>query len=210
MPANWTPDTGDLWHLNYKINTDFRGFNFKLHLRGANEAAARAIAIRLGNRMLNVLPSSAEIIMATLNKDDTDKDSRIIPDIIGPGLVMTAGTPPTAGQFDNSRSCLNFRLEHAAGSGITRKWCPLPDIVITGQRLVTAIAGMQAIASAPATAPGAGADWYAEMKNLIQDIAFSTQAVKSGHAPGGPFQYAPYVNAYVMGVSVKKGARIFS
>jgi len=210
MPATWTDDTGDLWHLNYKINTDFRGFNFKLHVRGANEAAARAIAIRLGLRMLNVLPLDAEIVMATLNKDDSDRDSRMVPDVFGPGLYVapSPATPPSV--FDNSRTCLNFRLEHSAGSGITRKWAPLPDVPVSAQALTTAIAGMQGIAAGPTDAPGAAASWFLEMKNFIQDIAFSTQAIKSGHAPGGPFKYATFVNAYVMRVDVKRGARVFA
>lgn len=210
MSANWTDDTGDLWHANYKINTDFRGFNFKLHFRGVNEASVRAIAIRLGQRMLAVLPASAEIIMATINKDDSDRDSRMVPDVIGPGVYVVGHTGTTAAKFDNSRTCLNFRLEHAAGGGITRKWAPIPDDVVTGQMLISSIAGLQTITAAPTTAPNAATSWYDEMKNLIQDIAFSSQAIKTGHAPGGPFKYAAFQNAYVMGVSVKKGARVFA
>lgn len=210
MADLWTPDTGDLWHINYKINTDFRGFNFKLHVRGVNEAACRALAIRLGNRMLWVLPASAEIIMATINKDDSDRDSRIVPDVFGSGKYVDPGVSPPPSVFDNSRTCLNFRLEHSAGSGITRKWAPLPDLPVSGQALTTAIAGMQGIVAAPVTAPGAAASWFLEMSNLIQDIAFSTQAIKTGHPPGGAFKYATFVNAYVMGVSVKRGARVFA
>lgn len=207
----WAPAISDtLWHVNYKINTDFKGFNFKIHIPSVDETSARAIAIRIGRRLKYTMPVSAEIVMATLNKDDHAPDSRIVPDVIGPGLYVLAGMSPPPSKFDNSVTALLVRFEHSAGLGITRKFAPIPDDICTNQALTTPIAGLVNVTAAPVTAPGAGADWFAEMSNLMQDIAFSCKAIKTGHLPGGPYQVADFKNAYVMRVGAKKGGRVFS
>lgn len=205
----WPVATNDqLWHVNAKINTDHKGFNFKFHLANMDEAAARAAAIRLLTRLRWTMPTSSEIVAATLNKDDTAPDSRMIPDVIGNGLHVVS--PATTSKFDNSSTALLVRFEHDAGLGVTRKFCPIPDFVVENQSLVTAISGLVGIVAAPATAAGSGADWYAEMRNLMQDLAFTSKAIKSGHSPGGAYQRANFVNAYVMRIGVKKGGKIFT
>lgn len=210
MAANWLDGTGLLWHLNYKINTPTRGFNFKVHVPNVDEAAAIVIAARLGLRLLYLMPSVCEIFYATATKDDHDQDSRRVPGALGNGLYLQTGSSPAATKPDNSRSAVLCRFEHSAGGGVNMKIAPIPDTVCTDDTLTTIPASVVGAPVGALAAPGAGADFFVEFTNLMKDITQNCKAIKSGHPPGGAFKYANFVNAYYTRLTVKKGGRIFS
>lgn len=210
MAAAWQDGTGLLWHINFKINTPVKGFQQKFHVPNVNEAAAMAIAVRLGLRLRYLMPSVCEMFYGTLTKDDHDQDSRRIVGAIGQGLYGQTGSSPAATKPDNSRSAVLCRFEHSAGSGVNMKFCPLPDAVVTDDSLNTIPDSVVGVPVGAIDDPGAGLDWYVEFTNLMKDIVLSCKAIKSGHAPGGAFKYADFLNAYYTRLSVKKGGRIFS
>lgn len=210
MPASWLDGTGLLWHMNYKINTPVRGFNFKLHVPNLDEAAVLTISARIGQRLLYLMPSVCEIFYATITKDDTDQDSRRVPGALGGGLYGQTGSSPAATKPDNSRSAILCRFEHSAGGGVNMKFAPIPDTVVTDDSLTTIPTSVVGTPVGAIGAPGTGADFFAEFNLLMKDITQNCKAIKSGHPPGGAFKYANFVNAYYTRLSVKKGGRIFS
>jgi hypothetical protein len=219
MAKQWQDGAaGSLWHLFLKINSDFGSLNFKLHMLGANLAAVRTVAERIGTRYRWIMPSTAEMVHAHLSKDDTDQDSRQLPLATGPGLYGSNASPdPVVTKFNRYTDCVLVRFEDSTGGGVTRKIGPIPDSLITAQELVTVPASVTGDAkpAAPATAPGiayaADTSWATEFTNLITDIAANCINVKAGHDPGGVFQYADNWNALVsLQVGGKKGARVMN
>jgi len=219
MAKQWSDGAaGSLWHLFLKINTDFGGVNFKLHLLGATLAAVRANATRIATRYRWIMPKSAEIVHVHLSKDDSDQDSRQLPEACGLGLYGSNATPtPILTKFNRYTDCVLVRFEDSTGGGVTRKIGPVPDTVISEQGLTVtpdSVIG-DVKPTNPATAAGiayvADASWATEFSNLIQDIAANCINVKAGHAPGGVFQYADMWNALVnVQVGGKKGARVMN
>lgn len=210
MAAAWLDGTGLLWHMNYKINTPTRGFNFKLHVPNVDEATVIPIAERIGQRLLYLMPSTCEIFYATISKDDTDQDSRRVPGALGGGLYGQTGSSPAATKPDNSRSAILTRFEHSAGGGVNMKFAPIPDTVCTDDTLTTIPTAVVGVPVGALALPGAGADFFVEFTTLMKDIVQSCKAIKSGHPPGGAFKYANFLNAYYTRLAVKKGGRIFS
>lgn len=219
MAKQWQDGAaGSLWHLFIKINTDFGSLNFKLHLLGANLAAVRAKAARLCTRYRWLLPTSAELVHAHLSKDDSDQDSRQLPEGCGPGLYGSNATPSAVvTKFNRYTDCILVRFEDSTGGGVTRKIGPVPDSVITAQEIVPTITSVtgDAVPAVPGDDPGiayaADTSWATEFTNFIQDVAASCINVRSGHPPGGAFQYADLWNALVSNqVGGKKGARVMN
>ena len=209
MAAAWLNGTGLLWHANFKINTPACGFNKKFHIPNVDEAAARIIATRLGQRMRFLMPSVCELFYATITKDDTDQDSRRLPGCVGDGLYLQSVVPPVPTKADNSRSAVLCRFEHSAGGGVNHKFAAVPDSVCEGDQLNTIPASVVGTPLVDPGAPGTGANWFVEFNLLMQDITMYCKAIKSGHLPGGPFKFANFVNAYYTRLSVKKGGRVF-
>lgn len=208
---------GNLWHLYLKINTDFGSLTQKLHLIGAALADVKAKAIAIATRLRWCMPTGAEIHHAHLSRDDSDQDSRQLPGAIGPGLF---GSNKVGGalvtKFNRYTDVLLVACEDETGGSVTRKFGPLPDEVVVQQEMKTAVVAVSgdALVTAPVTAAGivyeADVSWFAEMHNLMQEVAADCVNVKSGHPPGGAFKYARIYNMLPGLVGGKKGGRVIN
>ena len=207
---SWQDGVGTLWHVNFKINTDFRGFNSKFHMADIDEATAKARALDLAARMKSLMPADAEIFYATISKDNHEKDSRYLPAALGAGTRAPGAGGGATTNFDSSQTALLYRLENDNGSSITRKFNPIPDEIVTDQRVINDIPPIIAAAGQTLPAVGAGATYADELQAFMLAVCQKTHHVKAGHAPGGPYKYANFVNAYVLRVGIKKGGRVFS
>jgi hypothetical protein len=208
MAAVWIPGTGILWHGNFKVNTIHRGFSLKFHVPNVDEATARGVLTDIGLRLLKLYPPDTEIFFAAVSKDDSDKDSRYLPGVVGAGQYAPVVVPPVVQAYDMPQTSLLVRIEHDAGSSVTRKIGPIPDTVLNEATTTSVIAPVVGVPAA-VPAPGAGADWFAEFTNLMAALVKNTKAIKSGHEPGGAFFYANNLNAFMMRAGVKKGGHVF-
>jgi len=198
--------TGTLWHAIYKINAGEWGFNMKFHMAEIDEATARSRGIEIGQRFRKVMPTESEIFFAAISKDNSKKDSRFLRAATGDGQHLVS--PATTSTWDNARSSLSVRFEDDQGGEVTRKFAPIPDSVVTGGQLASPMDDILPPAMGPVPAAGAGVDWYAEYKNLLLYLCLNTHRVVAGHPPGGAYEYFPWVGAYPLKISVKRGARV--
>lgn len=202
---------GSLFHVNFKINTEQRGYNLKFHLVGSNYDAVSPMALRLANQLRGVLPTDATIFYATVTNDNTTRDSIFLRGALGDGLFGQTGGPPLpAKPFDNSRSAILLRLEGNNGQSVPIKINPVPDEVMTDGTIVTAIDDVVGMPVAFPAVASPTDTFKVAFNKLMQEIVFSTRYVKSGHPPGGAFQYDNWKNAYVLRQSVKRGGRVFN
>lgn len=88
------------------------------------------------------------------------------------------------------------------------KIAPLPDGVVTASALTTVTAGVVAPVVGAIGAPGSGADWFAELTLLLKYLVVKTHHVKSGHAPGGAFEYFAWAAMFPRKIKKKKGSRV--
>lgn len=203
-------DPGTLFHLNLKVNTWQRGFNFKFHLKGADYAAVMPGCIGIADRMKGIMPTDSEIFYAAVSMDNSNRESKFVRDALGDGKFAQTGDPLPAKPFDNSRSGLLVRFEISDGLWVSRVFNPIPDEVMTDGDLVNAITDITApVIAAPAAY--AGADTYAQAwTKFLQAVMFWSVFVKAGHPPGGAYRSSPWSAAYVLRQGVKKGGRVFS
>lgn len=201
---------GTLWHGIYKINSESRSFNFKVHFAEIDEAAARDRADKIGKYLKYLMPTSCEMFFASVNKDNTAPDSRFIAGAVGPGLYGTLATPAVETDVDASQTALKIRFEHSEGGVLTRKLCPLPDTVVTGDKLTTPVVGIVAPVVGAIPAPGAGADWFAELTNFLKYLCVNTHHVKGGHAPGGNYTYFNWAAIIPTKIGKKKGGSVLT
>lgn len=204
-------DSGSIWKVNFKINTDERGFQFKCWINNASEDIARAAAVELGERYKALLPPTAEIFYAQMSKLGPDRDGLYLPEAVGLGSYDSdAVAAGVQGDYDFSRTCLNLRLETPGRKWVTRKFGPIPDEIITGGKmtdLMTAITVPQT--EAPATAPGAAADYKTELSNFVKALMFYTcyKAVKPDGE--GAVVTDTWKRGMLLRVGSKKGGRVF-
>jgi len=207
----WTNGTaGRLWSANFKINSNERGFNMKFYFAELDEATVKSNANDLAARIKALMPVDSEIFYATINNDNGVRDSRFLKDALGAGVYVTPGggsPPPT--KYDFSRTAFLFRMEHAMGGSVTRKFSCIPDEVVAGGVLTSALPFVATLPVGSVPAAGA-ADWVTEMLNFMKAIGNTTVALKSGHVPGGVYQYAAWTGAYGLRIGDKKGGRLFS
>jgi hypothetical protein len=199
---------GTLFHANYKINTDFRGYNLKFHIANSNQTAAKVVGNLIASYLKVIMPTDAEIMFATVSNDNHKRDSAFLRDSIGAGTYIDGGVDPPPSVYDFPSVAVKLRLEHDDGSSVTRKINPIPDAIVTDERFLEAIADVVAMPGTIAAA-GTGADWYANFNLLMQVIVKWTQHVQAGHSPGGDYTYFPWNAAYVLSTTVKKGGRVF-
>jgi hypothetical protein len=205
MPVGAQP----LWHLNLKINHGRRGLNCKFHVAGGTETEVRTKAIEIATRYKWIMPTSSEIVFATISKDNTKKDSRLVPGCLGPGLSPEAVEVPADSVPDLPTTSLLIRMEHEDGGSVTRKIGPVIDVFVADAEAVAAIAD---VTSMPLVLPpaSAAADAYAlRVNKLMQVLVMNTNHVVSGHAPGGEYTTFLWTAAYFIRVGQKKGGRVF-
>lgn len=196
-----------LWKGRILIETDQRSFSTTFHIANGTEADNIVIANRLALRLRNLIPADAEITYATLSKDGPPKDSLFLASALGAGLyVEDAGPPAVLAKYDYSKVAALVRFESDGGGNVTRKFGPIPDVIITSGHIIPTVTPVTGMPVAPA-APGA-ATWQLEFLNFMKDWMISTHHVKSNHAPGGDFNWFAWKNAYSLRVGDKKGGRL--
>jgi len=202
-------ETNPLWHLNFKINAIGRGFNTKFHIADKAEADALTAANDIATRLKILLPTDAEIFYATISRDNTKKDSRFLASALGQGTFLL--DPEDEGSsYDNAGTAILVRFEHTSGGSVTRKFCPIPDGVVTGGQPTSPIT---AITTAPVAAPAAssGADtWFVNFNKFMGAVCFYTHHLVSGHQPGGGYEYFGLNRAYVLRTGKKKGGPVLA
>lgn len=207
--AAWpNSDNKALWHLQYKINTDNRGFFLNFVVADQAEAAARAVGVDLGVRLLNLLPPDAEIFYAHMSRDDHLRDSRLLPTVIGVGLYAPTGGGG-AQTYDQARTSWLFRLESTDGGFVTRKLAPIPDSIVADGLINTAPAAVVAFAGPLPAAPAPGDLWNVIANNFMKAVVLQTHHLQGPHAPGGTYDYNNWINAYHLRIGSKKGGRVF-
>lgn len=199
---------GTLWHANYKINTSRRGFQWKNSIAGVDEAAAVAAAEDIATRMKKLLPGDAEIVFATLSNDNSVRDATFLDTALGVGeYESAAGPPPVPGQVDQDQTAIQLRLENIDRQSVQRYYNPIPDNILAGDALAGSVTN---VLTMPGVIDAAGAaTWYLEFGNFMKTLVKLTHYVKSGHAPGGVYQYAAWRKCFVIRTTKKKGGRSF-
>ena len=198
-----------LWHGNFKINTEKRGLNFKFHMAEKTEAEARTGAEAIAARYKHLLPLDASIFFATLQKDDTKKDSRFLDGAVGDGSHVEPEPAEPPSVYDFPTTSILVRFEHADGASVTRKIGPVPDYVVADGSIVSSISNVTTFPVAAPAAFVAGDSYAVTFNALMKELLFYTHYVKSGHAPGGEYTYFPWTKAFVLRVGQKKGGRVF-
>jgi hypothetical protein len=198
-----------LWHINFKINHGRRGLNFKSHIAGGTESEVRAKAVELATRLKWIMPTSARIVFASLSKDNTKKDSRLVPGALGLGLSPEGVETPADSVPDLPTTSLLIRMEHEDGGSVTRKLAPIIDVFVEDAEAVAAIADVTAMPGALPAASAAADSYAVRVNKLMQVLMMNTNHVVSGHAPGGEYTTFLWTSAYFIRVGQKKGGRIF-
>lgn len=200
---------GTLWTANWKINSNNRGFQWRVNFANIDEATAVTRAADLSARMKLLLPGSAEIVFATLSNNNTTRDATFLEDALGVGeYVTSAGPPAVPAVVDQSQTALQIRLENPDRQSVQRFFNPIPDTILTDDLLNGAVASTTSLPLVLPD-PGDGATWYEEFSNFMAALVKNTHYVKSGHASGGAYQYSAWRKAFLIRACKKKGARAF-
>ena len=211
MPFTLAGPAGTLWHAVFKFNTPNAGFSTKFHIKSADEATVRVGMAALAANFKAIMPSTSEIIEGRIHLDDTAPDGRWVPGCAGPGTYLQTGMSPPATMTNRSGDAVLMRFEHDAGLANMRKLGPIPDGLVVEDFIITpGIADIVGAPGAPAAAAAVATDaasWCTEFGKLATNIMFYCKAIQTGHAPGGPYMYANFVNAYAQWVAGKKGRR---
>ena len=146
--TNTTPNF--LWKARFKINTPDGGINFSLHLAETLQADAITRVQDIANRLLSIMPSTCALYACTISKDDSKKDSRLVPNVIGPGLygITAPGDPETT--YNQYVDCILVRMENVDGGGTTIKIGPVPDAIIGNGEVILPITSVTDFAPAVA------------------------------------------------------------
>lgn len=199
-----------LFKLRVKINTPDGGLNWVLHLANTTEADALTRAEAIVTRYKAILPSTCEIKHCTISRSNTHKDSRIIKGVLGDGLYGQGGVDPDPTTYNKFDDVLLVRMEDEEGQGITLKIGPVPDTIISNGEVIDPIDSVTDMAPAVAAAGAQPVTYKTEFKNLMHLIGKYCHRVKAAtNNPGGLYEYFAFQRAHVVGVSKKKGGRIF-
>lgn len=206
--TNTTPSF--LWKARFKINTPDGGINFTLHMAETIEADAKTRAADIANRLKSIMPSTCELYACTISKDDTKKDSRLIPNVIGPGLYGIVDDTSDETVYNRFNDAILVRFENVDGGGTTMKICPIPDSIIANGSIVLPISAVTDFAPAVAAGAAQPVTYATEFTKLMHAIGKYCHHVKvANHVPGGTYTYFPFSSAVVKRVGGKKGARVF-
>ena len=215
MPSGpaWPNENGlALWRANYKINTEYRSFNYRVWLAAMTEANAFTKAEDIGKRLRDVLTTDTEIFYAHISRWDSRKDSRYVPDCVGRGTYGPGDEETEPEKYDHARTALLLRLEANAGGYISPKVAPLPDSVVEGGWLL-AEHEPDPVKGRPEAPPALAEeedDWKTRFNLFLQGLVFHTHYVPGPIMSGGQYEYDEWRNGYAMRISSKKGGRVFS
>lgn len=199
---------GSLWHGNLKINAGRKGYQFKFHMAGVSEEAAFTAAIDIAQRVRKLMPIGGEIVFATLSNDNSARDAGFLAEALGVGEYLESESPDVPAEFDTSFAALHVRMETPDRQSVQRIFNPIPDVIMTAGELEGSIVD---VTSMPSSVPavGAGTTWYEEFSNFMKAMVKQTHYVKTGHAPGGAYQYSAWRKAFFIRATKKKGGRAF-
>jgi len=199
-----------LWHLIYKINSPDGGFSQKFHMAEATESAVKVAAVDLAGRIKAMLPRDCNVFYATISRDNIDRDSRFIEAALGDGTYALDAPSVADSIYDYKRTALLLRFENEIGGMMSHKVCPVTDALIEeGELLLPPVA----VVGKPVAAPAAPVEFEAFATTLnafMQAVCFYCHHVVAGHDPGEAYTYYNILNSYFIGVTSKKGGRVFS
>jgi len=198
-----------LWKLNFKVNTAKHGFNLGFHIAEKSQADAIAAGVKIAKHLLGILPTTAEVVFATVSKDTTTKDSKFIRGALGFGKFEVAGPPPET-TYDSGRTSLLVRYEHADGGSVSMKLPALPDVVVTDEEIIDNLDDVANFIGPEPADPAVFTVWKDLYKSFVQVLILRTNFVRAGHLPGDEYTYFTWESAFPMRIVDKKGGRVFS
>lgn len=210
MPTPPDGLVGSLWHVNFKVNCNNRGYNSKFAIVNIDSAAAIVSALAIAAAYKRILPGDAEIFYTTISNYNHARDSRFLRGAQGPGKFQSAAGPPVVlANFDTSWAGVKLRLENSQGVSVTRCINPVPDIVVTDEALVGTFTDVTSQFAGADPAEGDLTDYPLQLLNFMKILTKHSVHVVSGAVPGGAFSFWPIVAAYPLGIMKKKGSRAF-
>lgn len=200
-----------LWKLRIKINTPDGGLNFLCHLPDMSLVLAKAAALKICIAYKALVPSTCEIKRATISKSNTNKDSKLLKNVIGDGLYggIAADPPVVPTVYNRYTDCIKVRFEDTDGGGVTMKIAPVPDTIILGGGIPLPIDSVEDMTVADPAAPVQPVLYSTAFKNLMILIGKNCCRVEAKtNIPGGSYKYAKFDTAHVLGVGGKKGGLV--
>lgn len=209
MTGGTNVDPNFLWYVRFKINTPNGGFNLKLSMPNTTEINALLQGNKIADHYKYLIPSTCEIIRATISKSNTAKDSRILKAALGDGKYLQNGVAPPATTYNLASDTIKVRFEDEDGSGVTMKLGPVPDTIIGNGEVILPIASvtdMTAPDPVPIITDVVYATAFAQFMLLIGKYCARVEAKTNN--PGGAYNFSKFKAAHVIGVGKKKGGRI--
>lgn len=198
---------GELFHVNFKVNCQGFGLNSKYHVIAATAVLARAKAIAIGTAYKRILPSDADLVYATVSNDNSQRDSKYIPEIRGDGEFINVDPDVTPSFTNDAQTAVRIRFEHEGGASDTRLINPVPDRVVAAQDLLTPPDAVTATYAGVDPVAGVLSTYKLQLENFMKVITKYAVNLRSGHIAGGAFVYNVYNAAYYVGIGKKKGGR---
>lgn len=200
---------GTLFHASYRFNCNKRSTSTKLHFAGVDLATAKTRAVAIADYLKPIMPVDCEIVSCILSNDNSKKDGKLIRGAAGSGTYVSPGVGPPPTNVNRDMDAIQLRLESDEGI-IPLKIAPVPDEIIAGDEFTVAITDVDPVPIVAPAAAGSGADFAANFNLLMKAITFYSHHVKSGHAPGGAYDYFPFTACFALKPSGKRGARLIA
>lgn len=200
-----------LWKVRFKINAPDGGLNFMVQMAEVVEATAITNATDIAARLRAILPSVCDIYSATISKSNSQKDSRMLPDAIGPGEFGQGGVDPVASTYNQFTDAVLMRFEDADGGFVPMKIGPVPDtFIVAGGPSNPVLSLSDPSIAVPATAVQP-VTYQTELKNLCHAIAKYCHHVQSkNNIPGGAYKFTTFTKVHFKRISKKRGGRVFT
>lgn len=198
---------GTLFSLNFDINYPRGSTSLKLHMVGADYAAVTPAATKIATAYRRVMPMDSEIFFASLNRDDTKRDSKFVPGCLGAGLFVGLGVGPPPTECNQGFDAVLVRTENSDGGNVPLKIGPVPDAVIAAGELVPTMTAQEGTFAGADPNTAAATDYALQFLELIQLITKYCYHIRTGHAPGGVFTGFAITAAYPLRAAKKKGRK---
>lgn len=196
---------GTLFSLNLDINYPRGSTSLKLHLVGADYPAVITPAVKIATALRRIMPMDSEIFFASVNNDNSKRDSKFVPGCLGDGLFVGLGEEPTV--CNQGYDAVLVRTENSDGGNVPLKIGPVPDEVLASGEFTLPLTA-QAVTFAGADPNTAAATDYAlQLLELLQLITKYCYHIRTGHAPGGVFTGFAITAAYPLRAAKKKGRK---
>lgn len=197
---------GTLFSLNFDINYPRGSTSLKLHLVGADYAAVVPAAEKIATALRRCMPMDSEIFFASVNKDDSKRDSKFVPGCLGDGLFvgLDALVPTVCNQ---GYDAILVRTENSDGGNVPLKIGPVPDEVIVSGEIAVAMTAVTTTFVGVDPTTSAATDYALQFVELLKLISKYCYHIRTGHAPGGVFTGFAITALYPMRAAKKKGRK---